>query len=88
LRVRVRFRYNSRTGEVETFVVEDLADGQPVPGHDDLHEALASDVGRVVDPHPRIAEEAAGAVPVNRTAIRSATDKDENLQAERRRIRE
>lgn len=54
--LRVRFRYDVRTGRVEMFQVDDLHEGPPAADHDARHEAVARDVGRVVDPFARIHE--------------------------------
>ena len=49
MRVRVRFRYNSETGEVETFVVEDIGGAHPAADHDAVHNAITTEVANVVE---------------------------------------
>jgi hypothetical protein len=88
LRVRVRFRFNSRTGEVETFTVDDLPDGQRAPDHDDRHDAVTADVGRVVDPHPRITEDATDVPAVTEPVSRQTAGEDETSPGVRERARE
>jgi FtsH ternary system domain X3 len=51
MRVRVVFRVNAKTGEVEHFVVEDIST-EPEPEHDAVHDALAYQVGKVVERWP------------------------------------
>lgn len=60
MRVRVRFTYNSLTGEVEVFQVDDAESGPRAPDHDARHDAATLDVARIVDPNPRVTE-----VPAN-----------------------
>jgi hypothetical protein len=56
VRVRVRFRYNTETGEVEVFQVDDLAESPPTADHDARHDAATLRIARVVDPHARVTE--------------------------------
>jgi len=57
MRVRVRFRYNRETGEVEMFRVDDIEGGLRAPDHDARHERVARDVGRaIVEGNPLIEE--------------------------------
>jgi hypothetical protein len=49
VRVRVRFRYNADTGDVESFVVEDLGGADRAVDHDALHDRITADVARVVE---------------------------------------
>ena len=51
MRVRVVFRVNSATGEVEHFVVEDIST-EAEPEHDKVHDELAYKVAKVVERHP------------------------------------
>jgi hypothetical protein len=79
MRVRVRFRFNTETGEVEVFRIDDLAEGAPQFDHDARHEAAARDVARVVDPHARIVEESGFVVqpePPNREQIRDTPNNE------------
>ena len=53
MRVRVRFRVNADTGEVELFLVEDIGTGTELaPDHDETHDAIAYEVGKVVERRP------------------------------------
>ncbi|MGW4064341.1 hypothetical protein ACWEGE_39060 [Amycolatopsis sp. NPDC004747] len=51
MRVKVRFRVNSLTGEVETFLIEDIST-EPEPEHDATHDRIAHEVGKVVARRP------------------------------------
>lgn len=56
----VRFRFNKVTGEVEAFDVEDLGSGLPIEEHNRHHDRVASEIGRVIDRDPQVAEISAG----------------------------
>jgi FtsH ternary system domain X3 len=56
VRVRVKFRYRTDTGEVELFQVDDLHVGPPLLDHDARHERAAADVARVVESNALIEE--------------------------------
>jgi hypothetical protein len=56
VRVRVKFRYNADTGEVEVFEVDDLRDGPRLADHDVRHDRAASDVARIVEANALIEE--------------------------------
>ena len=74
MRVRVRFRYNQATGEVETFVVEDIGGTRHGRDHDAVHEAVAADVARVIERHALIEEIAEGQTPHRPEAVRRPDD--------------
>jgi FtsH ternary system-associated peptide len=48
MRVRVNFRVNTETGEVEEFLIEDIST-EPEPEHDAVHDRIAYEVGKVVE---------------------------------------
>lgn len=80
MRVRVRFRLNSETGEVEEFQVDDL--GQELgAGHDAEHDRIAHEVGSVLEPRPLIEEVRPYGGAGGQPAYRQAAADDE---AERR----
>ncbi len=56
MRVRVRFRYNSDTGEVEMFIVEALGADVSDADHDRRHDAATAEVAGIVDRNPLIDE--------------------------------
>ncbi len=56
MRVRVRFRYNAESGEVELFQVDDLRDGPRVADHDARHDRAAQEVARVIESNALIEE--------------------------------
>lgn len=51
MRVRVNFRVNAETGEVEEFLIEDIST-EAEPEHDATHDRIALEVGRVVERRP------------------------------------
>jgi FtsH ternary system domain X3 len=65
VRVRVRFRYNAETGDVETFVVEDLGGAERAADHDARHDRVSADVARVVERDALIEEVLPGREPVH-----------------------
>ena len=87
MRVRVRFRYNGQTGQVEVFEVADLHDGPRAADHDDRHDAVTADVGRVVDPHPRVVEFVDGRLAADVEPRRNRAGQEDQA-TERERIRE
>jgi hypothetical protein len=68
MRVRVRFRYNADTGEVESFVVEDVGGTRHGRDHDAVHDRVTEDVARVVEQNALI-EEVAGADTVRDATV-------------------
>jgi hypothetical protein len=85
MRVKVRFRFNSVTGEVEAFEVDDLRDGPRLADHDARHEQAARDVARIIEQNALIEEVAPGTAPVTTTVTRTQT---ETPAAEAERARE
>ncbi|MFJ8779796.1 hypothetical protein [Streptomyces sp. NPDC102476] len=55
MRVRVRFRFNFETGEVERFQVDDVGGGSG-RAHDAEHDRVSSDIGSVLANQPEIDE--------------------------------
>jgi hypothetical protein len=51
MRVRVIFRVNAETGEVEEFLIEDISI-EAEPEHDAVHDRIAHEVGKVVERRP------------------------------------
>ncbi|MGV4985984.1 hypothetical protein ACWC0C_06130 [Streptomyces sp. NPDC001709] len=56
MRVRVEFRYNAETGEVELFQVDDIGRTTRIEDHDATHDEIAYAIGRVLDRRPGVAE--------------------------------
>lgn len=57
MEVKLRFRFNKKSGQVEQFQVDDLGgEYLPVEEHDRLHDQIAADLGRVLERHPRVSE--------------------------------
>ena len=62
MRVRVTMRLNVATGEITPVVVDDLGTRRG-EDHDARHDEIAADVGRVLDPRPRVTEVLPGGGP-------------------------
>jgi hypothetical protein len=89
MRVKVRFRFNSVTGEVEAFDVDDLHDGPRLADHDARHERAAADVGRVVEANALIEEVAPGTAPITTVTVRTPAEAEQPAaEANRPRARE
>ncbi|MBE8470841.1 hypothetical protein [Streptomyces justiciae] len=55
MRVRVRFRFNTDTGEVELFQVDDIGTGSG-PDHDAEHDRISAELGQVLARRPDVEE--------------------------------
>lgn len=55
MRVRVRFRFNTDTGEVELFQVDDIGAGSG-PEHDAEHDRISAELGQVLARRPDVEE--------------------------------
>ena len=89
MRVKVRFRFNSVTGEVEAFDVDDLHDGPRLVDHDARHDRVAAEVGRVVEANALIEEVAPGTLPITTVTTPTPAETEQAAaDAERRRGRE
>jgi hypothetical protein len=76
MRVKVRFRFNSVTGEVEAFEVDDMHDGPRLTDHDVRHDRAAADVAQIVEANALIVEVTPGTVPVATEVTRTTTEND------------
>ncbi len=56
MRVRVQFRVDAETGEVEVFQIDDLGSTLPAGEHEETHDRIAAEIGRVVERRPRVEE--------------------------------
>jgi hypothetical protein len=56
MRMRVRFRYDARTGQVEMFTVDAVDADTSAADHDRRHDRAAAEVARVVESNPLIEE--------------------------------
>ncbi|MGB9995508.1 hypothetical protein ACPMJQ_13085 [Streptomyces pseudogriseolus] len=56
MRVRVEFRYNAETGEVELLQVDDIGGATRFQDHDATHDEIAHAIGRVLDRRPGVEE--------------------------------
>jgi hypothetical protein len=73
MRVKVRFRFNSVTGEVEAFEVDDMRDGPRLADHDARHDRAAAEVARIIEANALIEEVAPGTAPVTTNTTRTPT---------------
>jgi hypothetical protein len=87
MRVKVRFRFNAVTGEVEAFEVDDMHQGPRLADHDARHDRAAADVARVIEANALIEEVAPGAAPVT-TAVTRTEPEAERTAAESERARD
>ena len=71
MRVKVRFRFNSVTGQVEAFEVDDLHDGPRLADHDARHDRATAEVARVVEMNALIEEVRPGSGPVTTVTTRT-----------------
>jgi len=51
MRVRVVFRVDVKTGDVQEFLIEDISTGTE-PEHDATHDRIAHEVGKVIERRP------------------------------------
>jgi hypothetical protein len=56
VRVKVHFRCNPATGEVEVFEIDDEASTLPEDEHNREHDRIAAEIGNVIERNPRIVE--------------------------------
>jgi hypothetical protein len=56
MRVRVRMRVNTETGAVEVFQVDDIGAELPQIDHDEHHDQIAAELGRLVERRPQVTE--------------------------------
>lgn len=83
MRVRVRFRYRADTGEVETFVVEDLGGDERATDHDARHDRATADVARIIEQNALIEEVLPGSLP-DAPIVTPRRNADTSGQADRR----
>jgi hypothetical protein len=90
MEIKVRFRFNKATGEVELFEVDDVGPMRlPEAEHNREHDRIASQLGNVIERNPRVMEVAPGTlVPIEETTPEPAaaepeikTEKDKQGQS-------
>lgn len=87
MRVKVRFRFNAVTGEVEAFEVDDMRDGPRLADHDARHDRAAAEVARIIEANALIEEAAPGTAAVT-TEVTRTRPEAEPAAAEPERTRE
>lgn len=88
MRVRVRFRFNSETGEVETFVVEDIGGARAGVDHDAVHDAITADVARVIEQNALIEQVRDARAPEQPRAVQPASTDETPREPQARSIDE
>jgi hypothetical protein len=56
MKVRVKFRFNAKTGEVETFEIDDEGSTLAEAEHNQQHDRISAEIGNLVERNPRILE--------------------------------
>ena len=74
MKVKVRFRFNAVTGEVEAFEVDDMHDGPRLADHDARHDRATAEVARVVEVNALIEEVAPGTGSVRTATTRTPAE--------------
>jgi hypothetical protein len=71
MEVKVKFRFNKATGQVEIFEIDDWESTLPHAEHNREHDRIAAEIGNVVERDPRIVEllPGTGAVPSTENLI-------------------
>lgn len=82
--VKVRFRFNKLTGEVELFEV-DQDSGLAMEEHNRTHDRLASELGALLDRHPRILETSAGGPDLGARSVPDEAGAEDEVVPDRRR---
>ncbi len=77
MKVKVLFRFNKQTGEVEEFIVDDVDSRLPEAEHNRQHDRIAAEVGRVVERYPHIDEILPGAAAPPKTPRENEEDPGE-----------
>jgi hypothetical protein len=83
MEIKVRLRFNKRTGEIDC-VVEAPDSPLPEAEHNRRHEQLAAEVGRILEQHPRVVE-VTGEAAAPQTEEAPATPEAPATTPERRR---
>ncbi len=79
MKVQVRFRFNKQTGEVEEFLVDDVDSRLPEAEHNQEHDRIAAEVGRIVERYPHIQEILPGSeAPARESQENEMQEGDEN----------
>lgn len=91
--VRVKFRFNKSTGQVEVFEIDDENSTLPAAEHNREHDRIAAEIGRVVERNPLVIEMLPGASvvdppPRQRSAEADSQDESGQLHRERQKSRE
>jgi hypothetical protein len=87
MKVKVKYRFNKATGQVEVLEIDDWESTLPQDEHNREHDRIAAEIGNVVERDPRIIEvlPGAGPPPVDRETSgepETSTRTERNKQAE------
>lgn len=88
--VKVRFRFNKNTGEIEVFDVEDEGTMRlPEAEHNREHDRIAAELGRVIERNPQVFEMLPDhGVPLNRETVQLPENEIQAENPEQRRQKE
>jgi hypothetical protein len=69
MRVKVKFRFNAATGQVEQFEVDDIESSLADAEHNREHDRIAAEIGGVIERRPRVIEQFSDALgPVTQSS--------------------
>lgn len=86
MEVKVRFRVNKATGEVEIFEVDDLDSTLPEAEHNREHDRIAAELGAVIERRARVTEHSPG-VAISEESHQEGPAKDDS-ESEKQKARE
>lgn len=83
MKVKVKYRFNKATGQVEIFEIDDWQSTLPQAEHNREHDRIAAEIGNVVERNPRIVEVLPGTEPA--PAVQDTTEETPtSAQSQRR----
>ena len=80
--VRIRFRFNKATGQVEAFEIDDENSTLPSAEHNREHDRIAAEIGRVIERNPHVIEVAPGSAPVPSSSEAEGRDAQDSEKEE------
>jgi hypothetical protein len=84
--VRIRFRFNKLTGEVEEFQVTDIGEMRLSEAeHNREHDRITSEVGNVIERNPRITEIFPNGMPVAINVVPESLEPDLSTESQAQR---
>ena len=87
--VKIRFRVNKITGEVEVFEIEDQGSNLSIAEHNARHDRIAAEIGNVIERNAQVIEVLPGTVHLPTRSSRQAEEgEQERVAGEAARERE